>query len=289
MMSEVSTAKPLAEPIGAPGSRLIEMLDAGDVEGTTRLTAELAVEVQSWSRMPDFNPNVAKSLRIGWVNQIRLRRGEKLAEQIEQVWLGAELKRGAVEARAKEIAKSLEVAEREEPLPAPMTYRELKALMAKPEADQPKSARPIAADKIEPSSGPPAKAEAVPAEPKAGVATLARPKSLCAPGLLGEIADFALGAHDVPQREVRGGDGDRRERHADQSPNCWAVRPSRDRDAHVPRNRRTNWDRQRDAEDNWKAPNDNRWRSGVDWPRQVQIRGRHREISSENPGCGVLL
>ena len=29
-------------------------------------TAELAVEAQSWSRMPDFNPNVAKSLRIGW-------------------------------------------------------------------------------------------------------------------------------------------------------------------------------------------------------------------------------
>ena len=139
--------------------------------------------------MPDFNPNVAKSLRIGWVNQIRLRRGEKLAEQIEQVWLGAELKRGAVEARAKEIAKSLEVAERE---PAPMTYRELKALMAKPEADQPKSTRPIAADKIEPSSGPPAKAEVVPAEPNA--VALVRPKSLSAPGLLGEILTLRSGA-----------------------------------------------------------------------------------------------
>lgn len=199
MINATSAAKPLEAPSvkGGEATRLIALLESGDLTAADNLTMEIATETATWFDVPDSKYTAEQF--AGKVKQFWLGTHKRIldldqagTEEIERIWTAAA-------ARKKEaLAKK---AEREEPLPAPMTYRELKALMAKPEADQPKSARPIAADKIEPSSGPPAKAEAVPAEPKAGVATLARPKSLCAPGLLGEIADFALGAMMYPSEK----------------------------------------------------------------------------------------
>ncbi len=95
MAEAVAVARPREE---GPATRLVELLDARDLERATDLTVEMATEAVEW-------PEVGPKIKQWWVGQFRVRVGGEAAHDAEEVWLKAE-----ADARARNEAEVLDVA-----------------------------------------------------------------------------------------------------------------------------------------------------------------------------------
>ena len=287
-MSEAASALVNPKPRGGETVQLVALLEAGQSKEADILTAEMAAETATWFDVPGCKwttEQIAGRIKQFWLGEYKRVLSEEEAEYAEEIWAGAVArKREALEAKAKREVKAV-------------THRELKAAMdteakakvAPPKADPLFSA--VAQPEVveakseveEPVDEPKA---LVPAEPNA--VALVRPKSLCAPGLLGEIADFALRAMMYPSekfavamaigikctlisRRIAGPSGPRGTgTHTYQG----IVGPTGI------------------GKETLRTIGNllmtTAGAAALIGPGEVQIRGRHREVSSENAGCGVL-
>ena len=123
-MIEVA-ARQIEEP--GPPSRLIELLDRGEIDEAISLTVTMAAQAASFVDLKTLTTTwpaakVADHVKRWWVHQFRIKRGEEQAQAIERIWSGAVAKAksealaarapallaGAEDPRAKEIAKAID-------------------------------------------------------------------------------------------------------------------------------------------------------------------------------------
>jgi hypothetical protein len=156
-------ARQIEEP--GPPSRLIELLDRGEIDEAISLTVTMAAQAASFVDLKTLTTTwpaakVADHVKRWWVHQFRIKRGEEQAQAIERIWSGAVAKAksealaarapallAAAEIRAKEIAKALDPPALEAPA----------ATLAKaaPKADFAKNLEPEIAERVEPRAAEP--------------------------------------------------------------------------------------------------------------------------------------
>ena len=110
MAEAPAMAVPLPREQG-PAARLMELLEQGNnleaESEATGLTVEIATEAAEW---PEFGPK----LKCWWIEQYKKKKGDRAAQEAEQIWLKAEAdarKLSDVETEITEAAVAEAVAE----------------------------------------------------------------------------------------------------------------------------------------------------------------------------------